>query len=347
MHTTTLSTAITGLLVLLGTAAASPEAPATPEAQTRSIVEAAHALAALLDEKERATLFYDFDDNAQRRRWSNLPTSMVPRGGLRWGDLDQPQRDAAMAMLGATLSARGLQQIKDNMAGDEALHKRGSANFGEDEYYISILGEPSATEPWMWQFGGHHLGVNATIVGPSVTLAPSLTGGQPVDFTIGDRDVRQLGLEEDAAYLFVGTLTPEQLTDLVVSERRGDLAFGPDARSIQPRKEGLRADALHARQRLALIEWIEARVGILNEAHAAPWLDEIGDELDETYVAWFGPTAPGRPASYRIHGPSLIMEYAPQRLGGDPTDHTHAILRDPKNDYGAHSLQRDADAPIR
>lgn len=34
--------------------------------------------------------------------------------------------------------------------------------FGRDNYYIAFLGAPSLTEPWMIQFGGHHLALNIT-----------------------------------------------------------------------------------------------------------------------------------------------------------------------------------------
>ncbi len=37
---------------------------------------------------------------------------------------------------------------------------------------------------------------------------------------------------------------------------------------------------------------------------------------------------------YRIQGPKLVIEYAPQPLGGDPSMHIHTIYRDPTNDYG-------------
>ena len=39
--------------------------------------------------------------------------------------------------------------------------------------------------------------------------------------------------------------------------------------------------------------------------------------------------------SYRLQGPSLLVEYACQNLGGDPLDHLHAMYRDPTNEYGA------------
>jgi hypothetical protein len=70
---------------------------------------------------------------------------------------------------------------------------------------------------------------------------------------------------------------------------------------------------------------------------AAPRLAEIEAALDDTWFAWSGPTdtAPGKniTAYYRIQGPKLVIEYAPQR-GSDPALHVHAMYRDPTNDYG-------------
>jgi len=54
--------------------------------------------------------------------------------------------------------------------------------FGSDLYYISFLGKPSTTAPWMLQFGGHHLSLNITIVGSKGVMTPSLTGAQPATF---------------------------------------------------------------------------------------------------------------------------------------------------------------------
>ena len=43
-------------------------------------------------------------------------------------------------------------------------------------------------------------------------------------------------------------------------------------------------------------------------------------------------------AYYRIQGPHVVIEYAPQGLGGDLTLHVHAMYRDPTNDYGRKSV---------
>jgi len=40
------------------------------------------------------------------------------------------------------------------------------------------------------------------------------------------------------------------------------------------------------------------------------------------------------PAICKIQGPHVVIEYAPQSMGGDPSLHVHTIYRDPTNDYG-------------
>jgi hypothetical protein len=73
------------------------------------------------------------------------------------------------------------------MEGDEVLKGSGGGPpgggggpaFGRDEYFLAFLGAPSLTEPWMIQFGGHHLAINLTIVGKSNVLTPSLPPRSP------------------------------------------------------------------------------------------------------------------------------------------------------------------------
>lgn len=343
------------LLAILLTAGGA--AAQTPAAVVEDVVDAAQALIESLDEdqREQAVFLFPFDDEDQRRRWSNLPTGIFARSGLRLGDLDSQTKNAAFALLRATLSERGFQQVVDNVLGDEILRFTsggGRTVFGQDEFYLSILGEPSKTAPWMWQFGGHHLAINATIAGDRITLSPSLTGGQPVDYFLDGRQIRQLGGEEDLAFALVGSLTPDQLEEAVVDQEPADLAFGPDAVDITPRREGIAAADLNAEQRAVLLELVRQRIGMLNEAHARLEMDKIEAGLDQLYFAWFGPTAPGAAAGFRIQGPSVLIEYAPQALGGNATDHTHAMYRDPANDYGAAFLtstavhERTADAPL-
>jgi hypothetical protein len=78
-----------------------------------------------------------------------------------------------------------------------------------------------------------------------------------------------------------------------------------------------------------LDHYLIAIFGTPNET--TPWND--------TWFAWSRPTThePGKngTAYYRIQGPKVIIEFAPQATFGDKSMHVHTIYRDPTNEYGA------------
>src|SRR5712691_2170450 len=179
-----------GVFVVVGASLAAPRSPSPPaqtaaaDATTR-IVASAQAFLATLDEAGRTKVQFPFH-SPQKARWSNLPTGIFKRDGLRLGDLTQAQRAAAMALLSTALSQDGYRKVVEITRGDEVLRgapggppRGGGVRFGEDEYYLAFLGVPSVSAPWMVQFGGHHLAINLTLVGHRATLAPSHTAAQP------------------------------------------------------------------------------------------------------------------------------------------------------------------------
>jgi hypothetical protein len=87
-------------------------------------------------------------------------------------------------------------------------------------------------------------------------------------------------------------------------------------------------------QRALLLDLIHEWVGMIQSAAAEQKMTEVKDGLRETWFAWSGPTAPGSAAYYRIQGPTVFIEFAPQKLGGVETNHLHTMYRDPSNDYG-------------
>jgi hypothetical protein len=315
-------------------------AAAFAQTATSQIVSAANAFLSTLDDQQRQVVVFGFNDEKQRARWSNFPTSFVKRGGLDLKDMSDAQRTAAMALVASALSPRGFEKVRQIMDGDEAL-KTGERNnpiFGKDLYYISILGTPSEKNPWMLQFGGHHLALNLTIDGERGVLTPSLTGAQPALYTLDGKTVRPLGQESDKGLALLNALDATQRKQAILGYKVSDLVLGPgqDGKTIRP--EGLKASAMNETQRALLLDLIAEWSGIVNEAAAKTRLAEIRAGLDETWFAWSGPTTvtPGRniTAYYRIQGPKLVIEYAPQRLGGDSSMHVHAMYRDPTNDYG-------------
>ena len=108
-----------------------------------------------------------------------------------------------------------------------------------------------------------------------------------------------------------------------------DLVLGPgqDGKTIQP--EGLKASGMTEKQRAMLVDLIAEWAGIVHESAAAARMAQLKADLNDTWFSWSGPTTvdPGKNigAYYRIQGPHLVIEYAPQGMGGDPS---HARAHD-------------------
>jgi len=331
----TTALALVSVAAWLGNNTRAQTDPAAPPVE--QIAAAANHFLQSLDDNQRARVAYAFDDNEQRRRWSNLPTTFVKRGGLRLGDLTKSQRAAAMALLAAALSPAGYEKAIEIMQGDEMLRQGGDRDngmFGRDNYYISFLGEPSTAKPWMIQFGGHHLALNITLAGDHTTLAPSHTGSQPATYQFEGKTVRPLGHETDKAIDLLSSLDEAQRKQAILGFEMRDLVLGPghDGQMIQP--EGVKGSALNDKQQAMLLDLVSEWTGIMPHQAAKAKLDEIKGHMTDTWFAWSGPTEKGKAAYFRIQGPTVFIEYAPQRLGGDPTMHLHTIYRDPTNDYG-------------
>jgi hypothetical protein len=342
---------------------------ATPANETAKIVSAANAFLASLDAGQRRSVMYAFDDPQQRARWSNLPTTFVPRGGIALKTMTPAQRTAAMNLVASALSTKGYEKVLQIMEGDEVLTKSdtgpgnngngpprgnggpppdggmrppprapGGAMFGKELYYISLLGTPSEKTPWMLQFGGHHLALNVTIDGDQGVLTPTLTGAQPALYLENGKTVRPLGPESDKALALLDSLDDTQKKQAVLSYKLADLVLGPgqDGKTIQP--EGLKATAMNDQQRAMLLDVISQWADIINDSAAAARMAQLKADIQETWFAWSGPATgtigKNITAYYRIQGPHLVIEYAPQTLGGDPALHIHTMYRDPTNDYG-------------
>ena len=324
--------------------------PGAPADSTARIVAAAQALLTQLDAAGRARVQFPFE-GPQTTRWSNLPSPMFQREGLLLADLTPPQRAAVNTLLTTALSRDGYRKVTEIMHGDEVLRTgqgggapgaggrgrgpggpgRGGPAFGEDQYYLAFLGTPSVTAPWMLQFGGHHLAINLTMAGSEASMAPSLPAAQPATYTIEGRTVRPLGNEHDKAFALINALDEAQRKQAILAFRVSDLVLGPgkDGRTIQP--EGIRASALSAAQQTMLLDLAREWAGIQTDAFAETRMAELRTNLPRTYFAWSGPTTNGGAAYFRIQGPTLVIEYAPQ----NSVDHIHTIYRDPTNDYGA------------
>ena len=357
-------------------APASSPSTATPADVTKRIVAAAQAVVATLDEAGRTKVQFPFTGPQtarwsnlpsgafqreglrmgdltppQRAAVMNLLTVALSQDGLR--KVNEIMRgDEVLRETGGGRGPRGGPpgaggpggggQGADGRRGGGPGDGRGrgggggGANFGTDEYYLAFVGTPSATAPWMLQFGGHHLAINLTLAGSEATMAPSLPAAQPASYTVEGRSVRPLGAENDKSFALINALDSTQRSQAILPYRVADLVLGPgqDGRTIQP--EGIRASALTPAQQTMLWDIVREWTGIVNDAFAEPRMAELRAKVGDTYFAWSGPTTNGSAAYFRIQGPTLVIEYAPQ----NSVDHIHTIYRDPTNDYGAKIARR-------
>src|SRR5207245_4306973 len=91
---------------------------------TDRVVTAANSFLATLNDAERGKVNFAFN-GSQRTGWSNLPTGIFQRNGVRFGDITQQQKNAALALVAAALSREGYQKVLHIMNSDEVLKNRG------------------------------------------------------------------------------------------------------------------------------------------------------------------------------------------------------------------------------
>lgn len=271
--------------------------------------------------------------------WSNFPISDVPRPGLRLGNMSVEEQTATMNLLRTALSDRGYSKVQDIMDADQALAESGTRYAsGRSNYVLSIFGQPTMTDLWMIQFGGHHLGLNIAFRGPCAVLAPVLTGAQPASYMRNDTPQRVLANENDKAFALLQSMNEDQRNRTIIDHPVSDLVAGPGEDQTYVAASGIQASDMTSEQQDMLMGLIEEWVCILNDIHGASRLAEIRAALSHTYFTWSGPTVHdtdrnGR-SYFRIQGPNLIIEFAPQFPGGDLTQHVHTIYRDHSGAYG-------------
>ena len=302
-------------------------------------------LDALSPDHRKAALF-PFDD-PERKDWSNLPTRNVPRKGVPLAEMTDRGRGLAHELMRASLSSQGYLKAAAVVHREQVLINNGgsSATFGTGRYYVNVFGNPAADKRWGWQFDGHHLALNFTIVNGVMTGAPALWGAQPDQIEKGDEaGWRIFGAERAKGYALVNALTPEQRATAILSDKLPPAFFtGPGRDKALTKIEGLPASSLTPAQQELLWTLIDEYVNNQTEPVARAHRAKIEREgIAKVHFAWMGSTDPARSGYFRVHGPSILIEYDNTGAGREERDsnHIHSMFRDPSNDYGEDFLKR-------
>jgi hypothetical protein len=320
---------------------------------TEPVRKAAEALLAGLIPEQRAKSTFPVDD-PEWRKWMNQ--HFYVRQGVSFQEMTGQQRELAFNLLRAALSARGFKQTRDIMRLNETLAEL-THDFdflGEWRYHITVMGKPSAKEPWGWQLDGHHAIINYFVLGDQVVMTPFFAGSEPViaeggkyKGTVVLQDEQNRGLEmlqsldegqRKKAVLQFSKTGNNNLTEAFKDNVVLDYA-------------GLRADALSTAQKKQLVDLIALYVGNMDDGHARVKMDEVRRHLDNTWFAWIGGTDDKSVYYYRIHSPVVLIEFDHQQpanlrqFAADPRapnrQHIHVVVRTPNgNDYGKDLLRQ-------
>lgn len=327
------------LVALLGLVPSARSAPApapAPAPLEEAMARAARAWLESLPRPEEGHLRFAAPERAD---WHYVPRA---RRGVPLGRMAPPQRERALALLRAGLSARGAAQAEAVMALEAVLAQaEGSSPAHRDpgNYALGVFGQPGVP-PWGWRLEGHHLSLHVTVSAPGrVAFTPCFVGSNPARIPAGPRaGERVQAAEVDLARALARSLDDAQWRTALLQPRSlGDVITGPGRAASLAAPQGLPWTALAPAQQAQALQLIEVYVGRAHDAWGRAYLDLVREGLPQTRLAWAGGRADGEAFYYRVHGPRLLIECDNTQ---NRANHVHSLWRDPQNDFGRDDLRR-------
>ncbi|MER3416655.1 MAG: hypothetical protein C4297_10640 [Gemmataceae bacterium] len=315
-------------------------------AGTRMMHAATRFLAALTAEQRQKAVFAF--DHPERFNWHFVPLEDAhkrpTRKGLAFEEMNQAQRESALALLRSGTSSAGYRAATTIMSLEAILHElekgKGPVR-NPDWYFVTIFGDPSKDGPWGWRIEGHHLSVNFTLQGDKVIAAtPCFFGANPATVMYGERKgLRTLPLAEDLALELFRSLQPEQRRVALQSKHFPEVS-GRTRRAPVSQPVGLPASRMSEAQRDLLLKLIADYTQRLPEDIATYEMARIRKAGIETiHFAFAGGERSGVPHTYRIQGPTFVIEFlnVQNDSAGNPANHIHSCYRSLPNDFGLES----------
>jgi hypothetical protein len=312
------------------------------------------AVAAWIDAlvpEQRARALRPMDDQ-RRTDWHFIPK--FERKGLSLREMNPAQQRLAMEVLRSVVSQSGYEKSAAIMQLDEILRiieAEKAKNIRDPErYFFTIFGTPVAQGGWALSVEGHHLSLNFVIRdGRIVDSTPQFMGASPAQVKttfagLPGTGTRVLRDEEEVAFELVGSLDAVQRAKaLIATEPPKEIRA---AGAPQPPSEpavGIGFAELSAGQRQILRRLIDAYGGSMMADVAAERLALIeaadggpaGRGWDAVRFAWAGSLKPGIGHSYRVEGPTFVIECVNVQpdAEGNPANHIHCVWRDKTGDF--------------
>jgi Protein of unknown function (DUF3500) len=293
-------------------------------------------------------------DDIKWRKWMNQ--HFYARQGVSFQEMTEAQRELAFGLMRASLSVKGFELTRNIMRLNETLAELADDRefLGEWLYFISIMGRPSATEPWGWQLDGHHAIINFFVLGDQVVMTPHFMGSEPVRASSGKyKGVTILQQEQNDGLAMLRGI-PEALRQRAIlnfSKTGNNNLTEAFKDNVVLDYAGLPAADLPAAARKQLVELVYLYVSNMAGGHARVKMDEVQRHIEQTSFAWIGGTEPDSVFYYRVQSPVVLIEFDHQlpanlkKFAADPSkptqQHIHCVVRTPNgNDYGKDLLRQ-------
>jgi hypothetical protein len=320
---------------------------------TAAVRTAAERFLASLSQPQRDRTMFAVD-NLEWRKWMNQ--HFYVRQGVSFREMTGSQRDAAFGLLKASLSPRGLQLTRNIMRLNETLAELTDDHefLGEWLYFITVMGKPSATEPWGFQLDGHHAIVNYFVLGDQVVMTPFFVGSEPVTSTAGKyKGISILQNEQNQGLDMLLALDKDRRAKAILNPNKKENYNLTEAfkDNVVIDYAGARVAEFSPAERRRVLDLVDLYVGNMDDGHARVKMDEVKRQIDRTCFAWIGGSDSASVYYYRIHSPVILIEFDHQRpanlarFAKDPNlparQHIHCVVRTPNgNDYGKDLLRQ-------
>lgn len=293
-------------------------------------------------------------DDIKWREWMNQ--HFYARRGISFQEMTDAQRDLAFGLMRASLSESGFALTRNVMRLNETLAELSDDHefLGEWLYYITIMGKPSATEPWGWQLDGHHAIINYFVLGDQVVMTPHFFGSEPVKATAGKYKGTEILQKEQNDGLAMLRALPDaaRRTAVLTFSKTGNNNLTEAFKdNVVLDYAGVRARDLDAATQQRLVDLTHLYVSNMPDGHARVKMDEVKRHIDNTWFAWIGESQPESVFYYRVQSPVVLIEFDHQqpanlrKFASDATkptqQHVHCVVRTPNgNDYGKDLLRQ-------
>ncbi len=308
--------------------------------------------------QKRAALV-SFNDTA-RVQWNNLPVGLRARAGISIGDMTEDQRKLLHRILSVSLSSQGYLKATGimhldnllNMFVDTAYYRKDindtlrqflvDLKWTHRNYYLAFFGTP-ADKNWGYKVEGHHLSVNYTFSGNTLSVTPWFIGTDPAEMSITQyAGWRVLGQEEDLGLELIHMLTPAQQKKATMNkEVPGDIITGAETGKRLIDYWGIKGSELTKEQK-AVLQYI-IREYVFNmeyEKASEEYAKIVKAGIDNIYFGWIGPYDEYKAHYFVLNGPTFLIEF--DNAGGPrgKANHIHTIWREKGNEFGEDVLKK-------